>query len=247
MMGGAPAGSEPGFGGASAQPSPRTGGSARWVYWTAWAGLAYAAVWIVGLFVAPAAPDAFGSAAEINKYFVDHRSAALIQSVLIHGVAGVALVVFAAALWGYLGDDNAVAIPRRLMLVFAVLAAAVSFLQVIFMISIYRRVGQHGSANGTKTLFNAINKADTAKLILLAAFIAAASYAGYRRAIIPRWLVFVGGVAVVFLVVGGLAFVVDSGVLSAALDVSLLLLLLWAAATSIVIIRRDSRTLSRVA
>jgi hypothetical protein len=59
--------------------------------------------------------------------------------------------------------------------------------------------------------------------------------------------VFIGAAAVVFLVVGGLAFVVDSGVLSAALDVSLLLLLLWAAATSIVIIRRVSRTQSRVA
>jgi len=46
---------------------------------------------------APRLPrDAFGSAAEINKYFVDHRFAALIQSALIHGLAGVALVVLAA-------------------------------------------------------------------------------------------------------------------------------------------------------
>ena len=226
-------------------PTPRTGSRARWVYWTTWAGLAYAAVWIVGLFVAPAAPDAFGSAAKINKYFMEHRSAALFQSVLIHGLAGVALVVFATTLWGYLGDESALAAPRRVMLGSAVLAAAVSFLQVIFMISIYRHVGQHGSANGTRTLFNAINKADTAKLILLAVFIGAACYAGSRGAI-PRWLVWVGVAAVLLLVVGALAFIVDSGVLSAALDVSLLLLLWVAAAASwpsggCLVLARESR------
>jgi putative flippase GtrA len=44
------------------------------------------------------------------------------------------------------------------------------------------------------------------------------------------WL---GAVTVVFLVVGGLAFLVRSAVLNLALDVSLPLLLLWAAAASI--------------
>ena len=43
---------------------------------------------------------------------------------------------------------------------------------------------------------------------------------------------------VVFLVVGGLAFLVKSGVLNLALDVSLPLLLLWAAAASISMIWR---------
>jgi hypothetical protein len=47
-----------------------------------------------------------------------------------------------------------------------------------------------------------------------------------------------GAVTVVFLVVGGLAFLVKSGVLNAVLDVSLLLLLLWAAAASISMIWR---------
>jgi putative flippase GtrA len=49
------------------------------------------------------------------------------------------------------------------------------------------------------------------------------------------WL---GAVTVVFLVVGGLAFAVKSGVLNLALDVSLPLLLLWAAAASISMIWR---------
>jgi hypothetical protein len=51
------------------------------------------------------------------------------------------------------------------------------------------------------------------------------------------WL---GAVTVVFLVVGGLAFLAESGVLNLALDVSLPLLLLWAAAASISMIWRRS-------
>jgi hypothetical protein len=39
------------------------------------------------------------------------------------------------------------------------------------MIAIYVHVGQQGSADGTKALFNAINKADTVKPILLAVFV----------------------------------------------------------------------------
>lgn len=42
------------------------------------------------------------------------------------------------------------------MLAGGVLAAVVSFLQVAFMIGIYLHAGQHGSAGGTRTLFNAI-------------------------------------------------------------------------------------------
>jgi hypothetical protein len=202
------------------------------VRWGAWAGIAYVLAWLVGLFLAPSAPDAFGSAGTINAYFSAHRTAALIQSVFVHGLAGVALLGLTAALWGYLAAGDTT-MPRRVMLVAGVLAAAVSFLQVAFMIAIYVHVGQHGSADGTRTLFNAINKADTVKLILLAVFVGAASWAASRNGALPRWVVWTGAVTAVFLVVGGLAFLVKSGALNAALDVSLPLLLLWAAAASI--------------
>jgi hypothetical protein len=84
-----------------------------------------------------------------------------------------------------------------------VLAAVVSFLQVAFMIGIYVHVGQHGDAESSRTLFNAINKADTIKLILLAVFVGAASWAAslypeqshYQAAVSPpeydRWMTMV--------------------------------------------------------
>ena len=106
------------------------------------------------------------------------------------------------------------------------------------MIAIYVHVGQQGSADGTKALFNAINKADTIKLILLAVFVGAASWAASRNRALPRWVIWLGAVTAVFLVVGGLAFLIKSGVLNLALDVSLPLLLLWAAAASISMIWR---------
>jgi hypothetical protein len=206
------------------------------VRWGAWAGIAYVLAWLIGLFLAPSAPGAFGSADTINAYFSAHRSAAMIQSVFIHGLAGVALLGLTAALWSYLAAGDTTG-PRRVMLVAGILAAVVSFLQVAFMIAIYVHVGQHGSAGGTRTLFNAINKADTVKLILLAVFVGAASWAASRNGALPRWIIWTGAVTVVFLVVGGLAFLVKSSVLNVALDISLPLLLLWALAASISMLR----------
>ena len=136
--------------------SPNSGLAAatpvRWsstvVRWGAWAGIVYVLAWLIGLFLAPSAPDPFGSAGTINAYFSAQRSAAMIQSVFIHGLAGVALLGLTAALWRYLAAGDTAA-PRRVMLAAGVLAAAVSFLQVAFMIGIYVHVGQHGSADGT--------------------------------------------------------------------------------------------------
>jgi len=207
------------------------------VRWGAWAGIAYVLAWLIGLFLAPSAPDPYGSAGTIKAYFSAHRSAAMIQSVFIHGLAGAALLGLTAALWSYLAAGDTT-VARRLMLAAGVLAAIVSFLQVAFMIGIYVRAGRHGSADGTRTLFNAINKADTVKLILLAVFVGAASWAASRNGALPRWVVWTGAVTVVFLVVGGLAFVVKSGVLNVALTISLPLLLLWAAVASISMIWR---------
>ena len=84
--------------------------------------------WLIGPFLAPPAPDPFGSAVTINAYF-SAQPAAMIQSVFIHGLAGAALLGLTAALWNYLAARNTAG-PRRVMLAAGVLAAAVSFLQV---------------------------------------------------------------------------------------------------------------------
>ena len=186
------------------------------------------------------APDAFGSAGTVSAYYTGHRSAAMIQSVFVHGLAGIALLVFTAALWSYLAAARQ-ALPRRLVLLSGVLAAAISFLQVAFMIGINVQAGRPGSADTIKALFDAINTADTVKLIVLAVFVGAASYAGARLGRLPRWVAWEGAVTVICLVVSGLAFQVSSGALNLVLDISLPLLLLWAAAASISMLRRTAR------
>lgn len=62
--------------------------------------------------------------------------------------------------------------------------------------------------------------------------VAAASWAASRTAALPRWVIWTGAITAVFLAVGGLAFLIKSEVLNLALEVSLPLLLLWAAAAS---------------
>jgi hypothetical protein len=93
-----------------------------------------------------------------------------------------------------------------------------------------------------RRLFAAINKADTVKLILLAAFVGAASWAAARGRALPRWSIWEGAVTVVFLVEGGLAYLASSSVLNAVLDVSLPLLLLLVAAASVRMLWRTAQS-----
>jgi hypothetical protein len=144
------------------------------------AGIVYVLAWLIGLVTAPTAPAAPAAASEVNDYFVAHRSAALLQALLVHGLAGIALAAFAVALWGYLTTRAAPPAPARLVLGFGLPAAALSLLQFAIEVGIFVHVGGHGSAEGTRTLFDAVNKADTVKLILLAAFIATATVAARR-------------------------------------------------------------------
>ena len=114
----------------------------------------------------------------------------------------------------------------------------VSFIQVGLAIALFLHVHDHRDAAGTRSLFNAINKADTIKLLLLAIFIAAACLAAARTRALPSWIIWLGAIVVFFLIVGALAFLIDSGALNAALVVSLPLLLSWSVAVSVTMLRR---------
>jgi hypothetical protein len=70
--------------------------------------------------------------------------------------------------------------------------------------------------------------------------IAAATVAASRPEAFSRWVLWEGMVTVPFLVIGGLAFVAHAAALNLVLDLSLLLLLLWAAATNITILLRTA-------
>jgi hypothetical protein len=105
-------------------------------------------------------------------------------------------------------------------------------------------VAGQGDAGGTAALFHAVNVADTIKLILLGLAIAAASRMAAAAGAWPTWLRVLGLALLPILIVGGLAFVIDSGALSAVLTVSLLLLLVWVGTVSVTA-ARASRAAAR--
>src|SRR5690349_13375819 len=67
-------------------------------YRVATAGSWFVCAWLVGLVVAPAAPPADAPAADVAAYFAAHAWSTTLQSVLVHGIAGVALLVIARSL-----------------------------------------------------------------------------------------------------------------------------------------------------
>jgi hypothetical protein len=59
--------------------------------WPKIAGLTYVAAWVVGLTAFGVGPASNASDTEIARYFAEHRAMSTIQSLLIHGVAALAL------------------------------------------------------------------------------------------------------------------------------------------------------------
>jgi len=102
---------------------------------------------------------------------------------------------------------------------------------VAAMVSVAAVAG-HAAASTSKALFSAVNYADTVKLILMASFAITVTWAGTRAGALPTWVRGLGYLLVPLLILGGLAFVIDSSVLYMILVVSLFALLAWAAATS---------------
>ena len=200
------------------------------------AGAVYVAAWLIGLAIAPSAPSSDAADASIQTFYADNGSAALLQATLVHGIAGVALAVFVVTLARRL----AAATGERTVLVLAagLAAAAVSLIQYAMEIGL-NRVAAAGHVSASGTLFDAVNIADTVKLVLLAVAIAAATRLAAGARALPRWVEVLGYALAPILVIGGAAFIVRSDALSAVLGVSLFLLLLWVAAVAAVFTRRS--------
>lgn len=115
-----------------------------------------------------------------------------------------------------------------------------SIVQVGLEIALNRHVAGNGSASTTATLFKLVNQADLVKLVLLGTAIAAATLVASRVRAFPPWMHWLGYALMSLLIIGGLAFVIDSSALEAVLEVSLIALLVWAAAVGIIASRRGA-------
>jgi hypothetical protein len=190
--------------------------------WAAIAAGVYVGAWLVGLVIAPSAPSNNAPAARVHAYYLAHGAASMVQSLLVHGLAGIALVILAATTYRVFGKTAARTAGMA--------AAALSFVQVGLAVAATRNVA--GTAATTSShLFHAINYADTAKLILLAGFVTLVTAAVVGAGAGGRRYRLLGRVTAPVLVLGGLAFVINNAVLSGLLDLSLLALLAWAGIT----------------
>jgi len=198
------------------------------------AGAAYVLSWLLRLALGPTAPAPRGPAADIQHFYVGHTGGIVVQSLLVHGTAGIALVVLAL---GFARALSAEGPPAGWIRAIGLAAALVSFLQVVLAL-IACAVADTAAPSTIAGLFTAVNDADTLKLLLLASFAVTVTRAGTRAGAVPGWLRALGYLLVPLLVLGGLAFLIDNSVLYLILEASLVVLLLWAASASWVIARR---------
>jgi hypothetical protein len=197
--------------------------------WTSVAGAVYVAAWISGLLLVPSAPSATGPAGVLHDFYASHVPAIVVQALLVHGLAGVALAVLAWTLPRAAGVSGRLAVLVRAT---GWATAAVSLAQVGLTLVATEGVDTATPA-ATRSLVHAVDVADAVKLVLLAGFVAAATALAARAGVVRRWLRIVASALVVLLPLGGASFLVPSSVpisalLSLLLVVSLPVLLVWA-------------------
>jgi hypothetical protein len=184
----------------------------------------YVIAWVTGLVLAPTTPSATASGETIRDYYAGDGPQIVLQSSLVHGLAGIALAVLAVLLPTAARSTTVLA---RTIRTSGVAAAIVSVIQV-GIAAVAVASASSASPGTSERLFDALNRADTAKLILLAVFVTSATVAASRAGVIGRWTRVLTAVLAVALPVGGLAFVIDHRALTATLYASLPLLLMWA-------------------
>jgi len=202
---------------------------------TATAAGTYVGAWLVGLALAPAAPSPDAAAGDVARHYLDNGAAVLASSTLVHGVAGVALGVFAVSLATSVRVRGGL---RRAVIGTGLAASAASLAQVVIAATAVSV--SDADVQRTASLFDALNLTDVLKIALLASFVAVASTAFGRVRRLPRWLRLLATALAPLLVVGSAALVAPGPILSGALAASLVGLLVWTGSLGVVL-RRGNR------
>ncbi len=212
--------------------------------WLAAAGILYVVVWVIGLLIASGSPGTSASTAELTTHFLAHRSAHLIRSYLIDGIAGVAVLIFAGALANVFRsfDDSQNAILTSVLWGAGVAAASISLVQAGLQEVLVNPDVLAAGDGSIRTILVLINTTDTFKLLALALFSGAASALILRTHALPRWLGWLGAILSLALFIGGLSFLLESPALLSVLFASLPLLLVWVGAVSVAILQRTEQS-----
>ncbi|MFI6251699.1 hypothetical protein [Streptomyces sp. NPDC051016] len=189
------------------------------------AAAVYVLSWLTGLATGPSSPSPTADAAAVHAFYAAHSGGVLVQSLLVHGLAGVMLAVLACC------------IPRhgpgrlyRAAAASGVLAAALSLTQVA-LAGAATKAATAPDREKTLAFFHAVNYTDIVKLVALAAFVATTTLLLTRLGHTSRAVRGIAAVLVPLLPAGSFALIAPESLLTALLALSLLLLLTWTALT----------------
>jgi hypothetical protein len=218
--------------GATGQPRPRN----RWYLLPAYAGIAYVVAWAAGLAVWPQNLPLNAPPARVAASYAAHPAAAVIQYVLVEGVAGLLFgVVLAFALTS---PGRRRAVRNWPVAATALAAVVISLLQAILGMFLVAAATQQDVARAGN-LSDLVNRLDGVKMLALAAVAAYLAVRGTAGRT-PSWLRATAALAAAALTVSGLGYLTLSGTLGGTAYVSGPLLLLWIAATGIWLTRSSS-------
>ena len=179
--------------------------------------------WIVGLVIGGPAATPASPGAEVLDL---HRTAGLVQPVLVHGLAGLALAGMSVGLMRILR-------PALPLLLLGVTAALLSFTQLFceFVLALE----PHLTADDAQAWWTALTLFDGVKMLVLAALMAMSTIRMQALEIAGRVLPVVGYLGAVAIAISGVGYFLVSETLMIAANVSLPLLLLWAIVLPIVL------------
>src|SRR5918911_1094532 len=144
--------------------------------WIAFAGFTYVVAWLIGLAIgmATSSPGPTDSPSTIGAYFSAHREAAMIQAYFLDGIAGVSLIVFAAALRSALRRfEGESATVSSILFGAGVAGGPVSLLQGLFTQVLADHVAAVGNPAAIRTFYDLNTEGDTYKLLALGVFLGA--------------------------------------------------------------------------
>jgi hypothetical protein len=140
------------------------------------AGLVYVAAWIVGLAIWPSNAAITDSTREVVTLYGAHRSVGVAQFLLVEGVAAIALAFVLLAVARTAGQAGAVS-RSRFILGAGLTACLVSLAECVLGVVLTTSLASTPHVHRAGEVFDAINRLDGVKMLVLATTITAVAIA----------------------------------------------------------------------
>ena len=196
------------------------------------AAAAYISAWLVGLAIWPGSPGVNANATHVADTYAAHHGLAIVQYLLVEGVAGMALgamVLLIGLGLGATGNRRA----GTIVLVSGLAATTISLAQAVLGAAMAAGAAHSAGTQSTADVFDLLNRMDGVKMLLLAAMVASVVNASRRPRLLPGWLHAVGWALIAALVTSGVGYLLLSGPLAMVAALSLALLLVWVPAAAV--------------